>query len=126
MSRNSVQVLTKDDSGNAISLPYDFGTNGALTSANVPADSYYGFTDGLHTVSISLDGFTGSIALEGTLATTPGATDWFRIPLSGSNALNFTTSSGTTAYTFTGNYVYIKALIFTASAGSVRSILLNY
>jgi len=126
MSRNSVQVLTKDDSGNAISLPYDFGANGPLTSANVPADSYYGFTDGLHTVSISLDGFTGSIALEGTLATTPGATDWFRIPLSGSNALNFTTSSGTTAYTFTGNYVYIKALIFTASAGSVKSILLNY
>lgn len=126
MSRNSVQVLTKDDSGNAISLPYDFGANGNLTSANVPADSYYGFTDGLHTVSISLDGFTGSIALEGTLATTPGATDWFRIPLSGSNALNFTTSSGTTAYTFTGNYVYIKALIFTASAGSVKSILLNY
>ena len=125
MSRNSVQVLTKDDSGNAISLPYGHAS-GDLTSANVPADSYYGFTDGLHTVSISLDGFTGSVALEGTLATTPGATDWFRIPLSGSNALNFTTSSGTTAYTFTGNYVYIKALIFSASAGSVKSILLNY
>ena len=77
-------------------------------------------------VSISLDGFTGSVALEGTLATTPGATDWFRIPLSGSNVLNFTTSSGTTAYTFTGNYVYIKALIFNGSAGSVKSILLNY
>ena len=125
MSRNSVQVLTKDDSGNAISLPYGHA-GGNLTSSNVPADSYYGFTDGLHTVSISLDGFTGSIALEGTLATPPGATDWFRIPLSGSNALNFTTSSGTTAYTFTGNYVYIKALIFSASAGSVKSILLNY
>ena len=125
MSRNSVQVLTKDDSGNAISLPYGHAS-GNLTSSNVPADSYYGFTDGLHTVSISLDGFTGSVALEGTLATTPGATDWFRIPLSGSNALNFTTSSGTTAYTFTGNYVYIKALIFSASAGSVKSILLNY
>ena len=125
MSRNSVQVLTKDDSGNSISLPYGHA-GGNLTSADVPADSYYGFTDGLHTVSISLDGFTGSIALEGTLATTPGATDWFRIPLSGSNALNFTTSSGTTAYTFTGNYVYIKALIFSASAGSVKSILLNY
>lgn len=125
MSRNSVQVLTEDSSGNSISLPYGHA-GGNLTSSNVPADSYYGFTDGLHTVSIAVDGFTGSIALEGTLATTPGTTDWFRIPLSGSNALNFTTSSGTTAYTFTGNYVYIKALIFNATAGSVKSILLNY
>ena len=63
MSRNSVQVLTKDDSGNSISLPYGHA-GGNLTSSNVPADSYYGFTDGLHTVSISLDGFTGSVALE--------------------------------------------------------------
>ena len=61
-----------------------------------------------------------------TLATTPGANDWFRIPLGGLNAVPFTTSSGTTAYTFTGNYVYIKALIFSASAGSVSSILLNH
>ena len=39
---------------------------------------------------------------------------------------SFTTFTGTTAYTFTGNYVYIKALVFNASAGSVESILLNH
>ena len=58
--------------------------------------------------------------------TTPTANDWFRIPLNGSNAQSFTTFTGTTAYTFTGNYVYIKALVFNASAGSVESILLNH
>jgi hypothetical protein len=125
MSKNSIQMLTTDSSGTAISLPYSHA-GGNLTSSNVPADSYYGHSDGLHTVSITLSGFTGSIALEGTLATTPGANDWFRIPLGGVNAISFTTTSGTTAYTFTGNYVYIKALVFSASAGSVSSILLNH
>ena len=125
MSKTSIQMLTTDSSGTAISLPYSHA-GGNLTSSNVPADSYYGRSDGLHTISITLSGFTGNIAIEGTLATTPGANYWFRIPLGGLNAVPFTTSSGTTAYTFTGNYVYIKALIFSASAGSVSSILLNH
>ena len=77
MSKTSIQMLTTDSSGTAISLPYNYA-GGNLTSSNVPADSYYGRSDGLHTVSITLDGFTGNIALEGTLATTPGANDWFR------------------------------------------------
>ena len=122
MSRNSVQVLTKDDSGNAISLPYGHAS-GDLTSANVPADSYYGFTDGLHTVSISLDGFTGSIALEGTLATTPGATDWFRI-LKWFKRIELPNIIELQSH-LAGNYVYIKALIFTAPQVSCF-IFLNY
>ena len=119
MSRNSVQVLTKDDSGNAISLPYGHAS-GNLTSSNVPADSYYGFTDGLHTVSISLDGFTGSIALEGTLATTPTESDWFDV-----HTYTETSATGSKVANFTGNYVWIRAkLVYTA--GSVTSIVLNH
>ena len=125
MSRTSIQMLTKDSAGATVSLPWSY-TNTAITSANVPADSYYGFSDGLHTVAFKGNGFTGSFALEATLATTPTENDWFRVPLSGSNAVSFTTFTGTNAYTFTGNYVYIKALVFNASAGSVESILLNH
>ena len=125
MSRNSIQMLTKDSAGNSISLPWSY-TGTSVTSANIPADSYYGFADGLHTVAFKGDGFTGSFALEATLATTPTANDWFRISLNGSNAQSFTTYTGTQAYTFTGNYVYVKALIFNASAGAVSSILLNH
>jgi len=125
MSRTSIQILTKDSAGNSVSLPWSY-TNTAITSANIPADSYYGFSDGIHTVAFKGNGFTGSFAIEATLATTPTDNDWFRIPLSGSNAQSFTTFTGTTAYTFTGNYVYIKALVFNASAGSVESILLNH
>jgi len=118
-------MLTKDSAGTSVSLPWSY-TNTSITSANVPADSYYGFSDGLHTVAFKGDGFTGSFALEATLATSPTADDWFRIQLSGSNAVSFTTLTGTNAYTFTGNYVYIKALVFNATAGSVESILLNH
>ena len=125
MSRTSIQMLTKDSAGASVSLPWSY-TNTSITSANVPADSYYGFTDGLHTVALKVNGFTGSFALEATLATTPGADDWFRVRLNGSNAVSFITFTGTQAYTFTGNYVYIKALVFNASAGSVESILLNH
>ena len=125
MSRNSIQILTKDSAGNSITLPWSY-TGTSITSANIPADSSYGFADGLHTVAFKGDGFTGSFALEATLATTHTANDWFRIPLNGSNAQSFTTYTGTTAYTFTGNYVYIKALVFNASAGAVASILLNH
>ena len=125
MSRNSIQILTKDSAGNSITLPWSY-TGTSITSANIPADSYYGFADGLHTVAFKGDGFTGSFALEATLATTPTANDWFRIPLNGTNAQSFTTYTGTSAYTFTGNYVYIKALVFNATAGTVASILLNH
>ena len=104
MSRNSIQILTKDSAGNSITLPWSY-TGTSITSANIPADSYYGFADGLHTVAFKGDGFTGSFALEATLATT---------------------YTGTSAYTFTGNYVYIKALVFNATAGTVASILLNH
>ena len=42
------------------------------------------------------------------------------------NLKSYTTFTGTEAFTFTGNYVYVKALVFNASAGSVESILLNH
>ena len=96
MSRTSIQMLTKDSAGTSVSLPWSY-TNTAITSANIPADSYYGFTDGLHTVAFKSNGFTGSLALEATLATTPTNDDWFRIPLNGSNAQSFTTFTGTQA-----------------------------
>ena len=70
MSRTSIQMLTKDSAGASVSLPWSY-TNTSITSANIPADSYYGFTDGLHTVAFKGNGFTGSLALEATLATTP-------------------------------------------------------
>ena len=84
MSRTSIQMLTKDSAGASVSLPWSY-TNTSITSANVPADSYYGFSDGLHTVAFKGNGFTGSFALEATLATSQQQMIGLEYPLSGSS-----------------------------------------
>ena len=87
MARNSVVMLT--DQG-VLNFEGD----------SIRGDGYYGFSDGLHTVQISLNNFTGRIYIQGSLASTPGATDWFDIKLDGSNPyVEFTSDSSTTAYT---------------------------
>ena len=55
------------------------GTNFNLTSDKVRGDSYYGYTDGLHTVAFYFSNFTGKIILEATLADDPLESDWFII-----------------------------------------------
>ena len=82
MSRTSIQMLTKDSAGNSITLPWSY-TNTSITSANVPADSYYGFADGLHTIAFKGDD-SRFICTRSPFATTPNSNDWFRIP-SGAN-----------------------------------------
>tara|TARA_B100002049_G_C16042248_1_gene359519 strand:+ start:110 stop:487 length:378 start_codon:yes stop_codon:yes gene_type:complete len=89
------------------------GTQFNVTSDKVRGDSFYGFTDGLHTIAFYLSGFIGKIYVEGTLASDPTATDWFIINLDGATA-ELTSSSATTATiarTFEGNFVYLRVRI---------------
>ena len=83
----------------SIQLMSDTGTNFNPTSDSVRADSFYGFTDGLHTVAIYMNNFTGRFYIEGTLATTPTADDWFTINI-GNNVVDYleaTVSTGVEA-----------------------------
>ena len=41
------------------------------TGDAVPGDSYYGFTDGIHTVAIYGQGLSGRVKIQGTLASNP-------------------------------------------------------
>ena len=43
----------------------------------VPGDSYYGFTDGIHTVAIYGNNLSGRVKIQGTLAQNPTNDDWF-------------------------------------------------
>ena len=122
MARNSVVMLT--DQG-VLNFEGD----------SIRGDGYYGFSDGLHTVQISLNNFTGRIYIQGSLASTPGATDWFDIKLDGSNPyVEFTSDSSTTAYTFQGNIVFLRAKVDRSyinpappigTVGTIENILLN-
>jgi hypothetical protein len=136
MSATSVTILTNQSELNYSSDP-------------IKADGYYGQTDGVHTVSVSVVDFQGRIHLEGSLATDPTEDDWFPIYLtsgnsyreypvtsvpSGSNNLGDTT---TEAWTFRANILWLRARVDRSAItptpttydinthGSVNKILLN-
>jgi len=96
---NSVIVLT-----NQSELSY--------TSDAVKGDGYYGFADGLQTMSFHVSNFTGRIYLEATLMETPESGDWFLIDLDQENPyLEFTEQTTTQGTTFQGNFVYLRVRI---------------
>ena len=57
------------------------GRNHNLVGEAIRADGYYGRTDGIHTVQVTVNNFTGSFGIQGTLATEPTEDDWFYINL---------------------------------------------
>tara|TARA_E500000318_G_scaffold99186_1_gene101075 strand:+ start:310 stop:885 length:576 start_codon:yes stop_codon:yes gene_type:complete len=86
-------------------------------------DGYYSQPDGVHTVAYQVNAtMTGSIKMQGSLATTPTEDDWFDI--SGST---FTADQSTLISTanFTGNFVWVRAKATSVTAGTISSILLN-
>ncbi len=105
------------------------GRNHNLTGDAIRADGYYGRTDGIHTVQVTVNGFTGSFGIQGTLATEPTEDDWFDINLnvnrnvsSASPYVSFPVNpaepsnpeggdDATLAFTFVGNFVYLRAIL---------------
>lgn len=138
MSKQSITVLS------------DTGYNLDVTSDPVRADGYFGLRDGLHSISWTLENFTGRIWLEASLAATPSETDWFPVTLDGCNPyreyplepLAPTGSRGDTgvdAYTFQGNFLWIRVRVDRSyvvpqpvtdsekeQLGSVARVLLNH
>jgi hypothetical protein len=87
-------------------------------------DGYYGYTDGLHTVSYKLTGFVGVIGFQASLATNPTSTDWFDITASqvGNGTTPITIS---TFKNFSGNFVWVRAAITNFTAGTINRVLYN-
>lgn len=113
------------------------GTNFNLTSDKVRGDSYYGYTDGLHTVAFYFSNFTGKIILEATLAEDPLESDWFAMSIDPPiNFLQLTAHTDVIARTFQGNFLYIRVRIdrsYLSPAnndnmqhGQVMKVLLNH
>lgn len=90
-----------------------------VTTPPVQANGWYSFTDGLHTVSIQTQNFTGRVHLEGSLATDPQDQDWFAIDLGGQPWVEFPQQrgaptgilgdTGTVAYNFRANIMWVRA-----------------
>jgi len=94
-----------------------------FVSDKAKGDGYYSQVDGVHTVAYKIDAtLTGTIKMQGTLASTPTEEDWFDI-----SGTTFTTDQSTTisSANFTGNFVYVRAKATSITAGSITSIQLN-
>jgi len=118
---------------------YD-GSSASFSSDKVKGDGYYGFIDGVHTVFWQVTNFVGVIKIQGTLAQTPGASDWFDIDLKTNDGSYSVTADGlvselettsvtystatsqSKAYNFTGNIVWVRANISSFTAGTVNTI----
>ena len=83
------------------------------TSDKVKGDGYYGYADGLHTMSFHFKNFKGRIFVQATLVAEPTEDDWFSIQLdTNTNYYEYNTqTSGTVGTTFQGNFVWIRAKI---------------
>jgi hypothetical protein len=114
-------------------LPYT-GTELNVTGDPVPGDSYYGYTDGIHTVAIYGQNLKGRVRIQGTLATNPTEGDWFNILLSGLPYKDYNGFTGVEGFTFTANLVYLRATLDrdalgitdVSQAGYIDKIYLNY
>lgn len=98
------------------------------TGEKFKGDGYYGRSDGFHTVQYNVNGFQGTIEMQGTLAINPGSNDWFTI--TGATLTSTDDSgqynTGSHVYNFTGNFVWVRAYISNWTDGSITSILLNH
>ena len=110
---------------------YD-GSSTWFYSDAAKGDGFYGYSDGLHTVSWQLTGFTGKITIQASLVETPVDTDWFDVTLvdpagTASGTLQtYTTESSHKAYNFTGNFVNVRASITDFTAGTINKLRFNY
>ena len=90
-------------------------------------DSYYGYTDGLHTIQVTYAEYVGRFRIQATLSLEPEESDWFDLvidPLNGlyigSNPWNedgyiqYNANEPATkseAYTFKGNFTFIRTFM---------------
>ena len=86
-----------------------------------PAAAYYLGNQDLQTVNINLTNCTGNVVIEATLASLPGATDWFRV-----YELETSVSNVSSYTNIEGNFVYMRTKIEDFQNGAVNFIKLSY
>ena len=111
---------------------YD-GSSTDFYSDSAKADGYYGYADGFHTVSWHVTSLVGKITIQASLVESPTDTDCFDVQLVGPDNSAYTEQyDGSTAqtfhkaYNFTGNFVWVRAIVSNWTDGSVQSVLLNH
>jgi len=114
------EIVTTETSDGSTTTTLD---HTGFVSDKSTGDGYYSQPDGVHTVAYQVNStMTGSIKMQGSLATTPTEDDWFDIAGS-----TFTADQSTLISTanFTGNFVWVRAKATSVTAGTISSVLIN-
>jgi hypothetical protein len=114
------EIVTTETSDGSSTVTLD---HTGFVSDKSKGDGYYSQPDGVHTVAYQVNStMTGSIKMQGSLATTPTEDDWFDIVGS-----TFTADQSTLISTanFTGNFVWVRAKATSVTAGTISSVLIN-
>lgn len=100
---------------------YD-GTSLQFASAKVEGAGYYNRNSGLHTFTYTLNGFTGTIQIQGSLEEIPLEADWFELDTSPT----FVTKSGTETFNVDGLFVWLRVKVTGFTAGTINKVLVRY
>ena len=114
------EIVTTETSDGSTTTTLD---HTGFVSDKSKGDGYYSQPDGVHTVAYQVNStMTGSIKMQGSLATTPTEDDWFDIAGS-----TFTADQSTLISTanFTGNFVWVRTKATSVTAGTISSVLIN-
>ena len=95
------------------------GTDMNKYSDDIKGDSYYGYTDGYHTVQVTYSQFVGRMRVQASLMLEPTSDDWFDIVPAETTGDKFNSlgyiqfnadepASKSEAYSFKGNYAWIR------------------
>ena len=82
----------------------------ARTSGSIDARPSENNNKALHTIAVYTRNFSGGLRVQGTMAVTPGNTDWFDITMdgAGSRTNSFSNSTSVTNYNFYGVYQAVR------------------
>ena len=111
------EIVTTETSDGSTTTTLD---HTGFVSDKAKGDGYYSQPDGVHTVAYQVNSaLTGSIKMQGSLATTPTEDDFFDI-----TGTTFTADQSTLISTanFTGNFVWIRAKATSVTAGTISSV----
>jgi hypothetical protein len=101
---------------------YD-GSSADFVSDPVKGVGYYAGQGSIQTVWLRLQGFVGTITIQGSLNDDPTTTAWFDIDSYGDNIDPITTTHAITA---TGNFVWLRAAVTSFDSGTIESVTVNY
>ena len=116
------EVVTSENADGSSTITLD---HVGFVSAKAKGDGYYSQPDGVHTVAYQVASdfnANATVKMQGTLATAPTENDWFDIT---NTTFTSDTSTLTSSYNFTGNYVWVRSKTQLLTAGTTNSILLN-